>query len=462
MLDVVNSCLNTARFFDVQLEWDLGATEELVAQRNGPDGLCATSDDAPFTSIHDVDDIPFIGDKALEALRDHVVFLGCATPEMMAVMEDVAFSQQQAEATIRLVNNASVDVLHQEAGISRLAAENIVAARPFAEKLLKDNLSALAAVPMVGPVSLERLRDFAETFTVQPGCDHLEELVAGLLFSGLEAHDTLDLLNHGYANDLQSITGIGDVLAARILLARAAENGFETLAEVDAIPGIGASVLSALLTEVADTWCVLPHAACGCETPENPEQEQTVLELAASVLRDTEHAPAKRFALLLGTESYERFLVVALEELAVRFAGEETLPTDDNTLLPFVHEAVAAVLSQARFMRPFDVIPMTSPLPNSPTVALQLTVDILIHELSVTNLESTAVGTSFVELIAGAAEQTYLDDVLNWRNWQGEGLARTDLEHAWVFSGPFLGLQCEVTISRDTGDALDVHLGLGR
>jgi len=108
------------------------------------------------------------------------------------------------------------------------------------------------------------------------------------------------------------------------------------------------------------------------------------------------------------------------------------------------------------------VIPMTSPLPNSPTVALQLTVDILIHELSVTNLESTAVGTSFVELIAGAAEQTYLDDVLNWRNWQGEGLARTDLEHAWVFSGPFLGLQCEVTISRDTGDALDVHLGLGR
>ena len=89
-------------------------------------------------------------------------------------------------------------------------------------------------------------------------------------------------------------------------------------------------------------------------------------------------------------------------------------------------------------------------------VALQVAVDILIIELGKMDLART-IGIGFPELVAGD-EAAYLEDVTRWR--AGESLDIDEQPKKWIFSGLFMGVLCDVTVSRVTGHVLDVNLSL--
>lgn len=75
--------------------------------------------------------------------------------ELLGVYSGVTFTVGDADATLALVNLGGDALLTADVGLTSRAVENIVAARPIA------TVPALADVPQVGPVSLERARDFA-------------------------------------------------------------------------------------------------------------------------------------------------------------------------------------------------------------------------------------------------------------------------------------------------------------
>lgn len=93
------------------------------------------------------------------------------------------------------------------------------------------------------------------------GCPALGGNVSGVDFTDEQAHDVLDLVNNGTADDLDAISGIGPSLASTIV----ADRPFADLAELDAVGSVGASVLANLRDEVGALWCPTPRAACGCD-----------------------------------------------------------------------------------------------------------------------------------------------------------------------------------------------------
>lgn len=103
-------------------------------------------DGRPFTSIEDVDAVPYVGRVALDKLlawaRD-----GGFVPEPMG----------RDAATLALVNDPATTftLLDDDVGLDRRAAQNIIDGRPFA------TIDALDAVSYVGTSALQKLGDYA-------------------------------------------------------------------------------------------------------------------------------------------------------------------------------------------------------------------------------------------------------------------------------------------------------------
>ena len=138
---------------DLDVALDARAARNLIAHRDGEDGVLGTSDDGRFASIADVDAVPWVGPVALQKLRDWARAHRWvpADSDLAGVWEGVAFTWEEVHWTLDLVNGASVEVLDDEAYLSRPAAEGIVGARPI------DSMAALTRVAQVGPGAMELL-----------------------------------------------------------------------------------------------------------------------------------------------------------------------------------------------------------------------------------------------------------------------------------------------------------------
>lgn len=436
MLSVASDCAYDLHFFDVTLAWDRRAAEALLNHRAGPDGWCGSADDTPLDSIETLDALPQLGDVALTSLRDFVVSIGCATPEAWVVVDGVPFSEAQAAATVALADSASIDALREQVGISTAAAANIVADRPFDLGDLRAGIERLAQVPMVGPATLERLRQAATPVII--ACGVPSTTASGVVFSAGEASAVLDMANVASAEELRLIGGIGTTIASRILDARATAP-FVTLADLDAVTGVGPKILTSWRDEVTVDWCSLPHATCACPGATSPGDD---MDPGHKMLEAPGAGPAARFYRLLSPLSYAALVELLVAELQATGAPLE------------------ALLDQARFARPFDLVTPTPPDAESPQAAAHVATDAIIAALGAADLAATSIGASFDALIAGELEELYLSEVAQWRAAPSLGVTRADLSHAWIFSGELLGLPIEVTVSRKTGHALDVDLGL--
>ncbi|MCB9677498.1 MAG: hypothetical protein H6737_20485 [Alphaproteobacteria bacterium] len=157
VLALLNDAGTTVDLLDDDAGLDVRAARGLVARRDGADGRQGTADDRPYTSIAEVDAVKYVGPAALDRLSAYAQAAGWVLhdDDLLGVYDGVAFTVAEADATLRLANEAEHAWLDDTLGLDSRAADGIVAARPIAD------LAALAAVPYVGESALRRLRQAA-------------------------------------------------------------------------------------------------------------------------------------------------------------------------------------------------------------------------------------------------------------------------------------------------------------
>lgn len=140
------------------------------------------------------------------------------------------------------INRADETQLRRLPGVGPARAAAILADRaehgPFASP------EALARVPGVGAASVARWAGMARAGGVPP------HAAPARVRGQIEPLPGVIDLNRAQPNELEQITGIGPVLARRIVAAREEQGAFRSVDELGRIPGIGPKLLAILRSRV--------------------------------------------------------------------------------------------------------------------------------------------------------------------------------------------------------------------
>jgi hypothetical protein len=149
----------TLYVLDELVPLDKRAAENLIAHRNGPDGVLGTADDDAFDTLAEVDAIPYVGATALAKLTAYAEAKGYVPSgeDLLGVYDNVAFTVNEANATLAFVNTASHETLDVQVGLDVRAVDAIEAARPI------QSMPALSGVYYVGHSAMLKLREFPKT-----------------------------------------------------------------------------------------------------------------------------------------------------------------------------------------------------------------------------------------------------------------------------------------------------------
>ncbi len=157
VLALIGDPATDVALLDVPVGLDRRAAENIVARRNGADGVVGTADDKPFRTIGALDAVPYVGPAAFQKLIAYAAANGFvpAGSDLLGVYDNVAFSVDEAEATLELVNSAEHAYLDDTLRLDRRAADSIVAAQPIATVL------ELSELGYVGESALNKLKQAA-------------------------------------------------------------------------------------------------------------------------------------------------------------------------------------------------------------------------------------------------------------------------------------------------------------
>ena len=123
----------TFAFLDDTVALDRRAAENLIAHRDGADGVFGTADDDLFDDIEEVDGVSWVGPAALEKLRSFAE-LNDYLPgdnEVLGTYDGIDFTYLQAEQVLDFVNTAS-DIQLRDANVPSRAVTSILDAQPIA------------------------------------------------------------------------------------------------------------------------------------------------------------------------------------------------------------------------------------------------------------------------------------------------------------------------------------------
>ena len=236
VLGLVNDPATNFALLDDDVRLDRRAAANIVERRNGPDGVYPSADDDRFDDLEELDAVPYVGVTALMNLRDYAVATAPAEAELV---EGVQFTGEQAAAVVWGVNQASVLELDDEVGLSRRAAENLVAEAPYA------SVTEMGFVSYVGPSALAGLRDHAVVWNAARGANDAASQAGtydGVAFDEATAEAALAIANVATYDQLN---GEGSVYSggARTIVDN---RPYSTLAEVAGTYGVGPSTMRAL------------------------------------------------------------------------------------------------------------------------------------------------------------------------------------------------------------------------
>ena len=183
VLALLNHPATTLKVLDDDVPLDKRAAENLIARRNGADGIGGNADDKRYLSIAEVDAVAFVGPAALDALTKYAELADWVPTgdDLLGAWDDVPFTAAQAEATLVLANTASRDVLDHDVPLDVRAVDAIVAARPI------ESILELSGLYYVGASALLHLRDFdapKPVGTAGSDCAIQADCNAGLLCTG--------------------------------------------------------------------------------------------------------------------------------------------------------------------------------------------------------------------------------------------------------------------------------------
>jgi 5-methylthioadenosine/S-adenosylhomocysteine deaminase len=242
LLAFLNHPTTSLDFLDNDVGLNKNAAIQLIAHRNGPDGVYGNGDDDPFDSEVEVDNVSYVGPTALATLN-----AWAATWAMPDENQEV----------LTFVNDplATYTVFDIDVGLKSLAAAKIVGHRdgPDGEfGTLDDNLfdtiEELDSVPYVGPVTLGQIAAYApfwSTLSKEP-----PKLVQFLNHEST----TYDVLVTTVGISTKSATNvIAHRNGADGLLGTPDDDPFDSVNEVDEIKYVG-SVTLGQLTQYAEGW----------------------------------------------------------------------------------------------------------------------------------------------------------------------------------------------------------------
>jgi hypothetical protein len=152
VLAMVNDSLTDVPFLSSECLIAAGAAQRIVSHRQGADAMDGTGDDDPFDSLAELDNVGLVGEQTLLLLAEAAERLGLVP---VLELEGVPFTEDEIENTLALINNASLEVLDEDASIDVRAAQSLIYGRPF------DSLVEVAGRPFVGPSALTSLKWFA-------------------------------------------------------------------------------------------------------------------------------------------------------------------------------------------------------------------------------------------------------------------------------------------------------------
>ena len=144
-LDFLNDPATDFRTLDQEVGINRRGARNLMAHRNGPDGIFPSYDDDTFQTLAEVERVRYVGpvsvQKILDFARDRMVDPG-------VMVEGVLFSAIDEEAVLWGLSRANVEELTYEIGIASHAAEGIISAGPH------DSIVDVAAIEYVGQATL--------------------------------------------------------------------------------------------------------------------------------------------------------------------------------------------------------------------------------------------------------------------------------------------------------------------
>jgi hypothetical protein len=159
VLALLNDPATSFTLLDDEVRLDKRAAENLIAHRDGPDGVFGSGDDDSFDDIAEVDAVPYVGPVALERLLAYAEAQGyvASGEDLLGVFDNVAFTVNEAEATLSLVNSASYEELDVDVGLDSRAVDSIMDARTI------DSMLELSGLYYVGQTAMLKLREYPKS-----------------------------------------------------------------------------------------------------------------------------------------------------------------------------------------------------------------------------------------------------------------------------------------------------------
>jgi len=156
-LNFLNDETTTFTVLDDEVPLNKLAAENLIAHRDGTDGIFGTEDDNLFDDLKEVLDVPQVGDKRLEKIVAYATSQGFAPEgdDVLGTYEGVTFTVNEAQAVLEVANLSSYTILDDEVPLDRRAVDGIFEGRPFVTVL------SLSHATFVGTSALTLLKAFA-------------------------------------------------------------------------------------------------------------------------------------------------------------------------------------------------------------------------------------------------------------------------------------------------------------
>lgn len=231
ILDLVNYPGSDLNVLDNLVGLDTRAAHNIIAQRNGTDGVSPSSDDVYFATIAELDAVPYVGDSALERLDTYAAAHPAPAGE---VVEGVSFRGWESESVVWGVNQADFATL--DGLLDSRAASGLIAARPFT------SVAQMGAVAYVGPTALAALQGHALAWwDARRGVNSLAGTFDGVTFDQATAEAALEIANQATLAQLTQ-HGVTPSPANYLIAARP----YSTLAAVAAVSGVGPATMTAL------------------------------------------------------------------------------------------------------------------------------------------------------------------------------------------------------------------------
>lgn len=228
---------------DQLVRLDRRAAENIIAHRDGADGVVLTGDDQPFHQLADLLAIKFVGDSALNKLN---AYAASNPPPAGEIAEGVEFSGWERQAVLFGVSNGSADEL-RAAGLNATQAANLVASAPY------ETITAIGDVAQIGPAALGKLRSAAAGFWHQlhgSGGKNLAGTYDGVAFDHETATVALEIANLA---PLHVLTGASVHTAGAQAIVAARPHA--DLAAVAATSGVGTATMQGLYDfAAAGSW----------------------------------------------------------------------------------------------------------------------------------------------------------------------------------------------------------------